>query len=84
MKNYNPTQRLMALGLVLQFDSESQEKGKSHYFTVGQRIVINQERAAIMAGLNYTQNELLENKIEFVVSQIISKKWHPEKPIPYV
>lgn len=84
MKIYNPSNRQVALGLVLQYDSESQEIGKLKYFTTGQRIVINQERAAIMAGLDYTQNEPLEDKIQFVISQIVSTRWQPKKPIPYV
>lgn len=84
MKIYNPSNRQVALGLVLQFDSDSQERGKLKYFTTGQRIVINQERAAIMAGSEYAQNEFMEDRIQFVISQIISTKWQPKNPIPYV
>lgn len=84
MKLYTPNQRQIALGMVLQFDSESQSKGKSKYFTTGQRIVINQERAALMAGSEYSQNEFMEDKIQFVINQIITTRWQPEKPIPYV
>lgn len=84
MKVYNPPQRLIALGLVLQYDTESDENKKTIYFTTGQRIVINQERSAIMQGLEYKQNEWTESKIQFVIGQIITTKWNPEKPIPYV
>lgn len=84
MKIYTPTQRQIALGMVLQYDSESQALGKSKYFTIGQRIVINQERAALMSGNDYTQSVSMEDKIQFVINQIITTKWSPEKPIPYV
>lgn len=84
MKNYHPSPRENILVAVLQFDTESQEKGSSFYFTTYQRILINQERAAIMAGSEYHQNSLLESKIAFVFELIKTTNWIPEKPIPYV
>lgn len=45
MKTYTPPHRLLALGLVLQYDSERQNIGLNPILSTGHRILINQEVA---------------------------------------
>lgn len=82
MKEIKPTQRHCELDWVLQFDSELQAHGKTELFTPGERIVINQERAALLAGESDYDNPV-EHKIEKVLNQIKNQRWKPEEPIRY-
>jgi hypothetical protein len=84
MKTYKPPQRLVALGLVLQYDSELQKNGRLGIFSTFQRILINQERAKILSEDDtYRQAFGIENKIEFVLEKIKATNFQPEKPICY-
>lgn len=82
MKELKPTQRHSELDWVLQFDSELQSHGKTELFTPGERIVINQERAALLAGESDFDNPV-EPKIQKVLNQIKNERWKPEEPIRY-
>lgn len=82
MKGINPSVRHAELDSVLQFDSETQSLGKGAILSVGQRITINQERAAIFAG-NYEFESTIEFKIQDVLIIIKNTRWKAEKPIEY-
>lgn len=82
MKGIKPTQRHSDLDCVLQFDSELQSHGKIELFSSGERIVINQERAALLAGESDYDNPV-EPKIQKVLKQIQQMRWKPEEPIRY-
>lgn len=82
MKELKPTQRHSDLDCVLQFDSELQSHGKTELFSSGERIVINQERAALLAGESDYDNPV-EPKIQKVLKQIQQMRWKPEEPIRY-
>jgi len=84
MKIYTPPHRLIALGLVLQYDSERQEIGLMPILSIGHRILINQERARIMSGdFDYLQPIDFEDKIESILIEIRKQKWKPETEIQY-
>ena len=81
MKLFKPTQRLLELGLVLQYDSQ-----ETAIFNRGgfEREMINQERSQILHGNNdYWQDEELEYKIQKTLLTIFDLKWTPQKPIEY-
>ena len=82
MKGINPSQRHANLDSVLQFDSERQSQGKAPILSVGQRITINQERAAIMAGNDEFENPI-EEKIQTVLLEIKNRRWKPQEAIDY-
>lgn len=73
--------RIEQLELVLQYDTKT--KGK---FTVGERIMINQERAHIFQQMqnddldDYEQTTVIEAKIYRCLAEIRETKW---KPNPY-
>lgn len=86
MKPYTPPRRLVELGLVLQYDSEFFKccLKEERFFKWIERLLINRERARIMAGDNsYKQTEVLESKIKDVLKVIQEKNWKPEKEIQY-
>ena len=73
--------KLELLEMVLRYDSE--KKGK---FTIGERIMINQERAHMYRQTEddeleyYTQSPEIETKIYQCLAQIRQENW---KPKPY-
>jgi hypothetical protein len=84
MKIFTPSHRLLALGLVLQYDSERQDLGLAPILSTGHRILINQERGRIMSGdFDYLQSIEFENKIESILVEIRKQKWKPENEIKY-
>lgn len=79
MKEYKPPKRLVLLGLVLQYDTESSPTLKEH-----ERFAINQERAKVIANDDsYKQSEIVESKINAVVVEIRKYNWKPYKEIKY-
>ncbi len=86
MKKYQPTKRLVALGIVLQYDNQvfKCELKEERFFKWIERLLINRERARIMAKDNsYRQTEVLENKIKAVLKAIDESGWKPENEIQY-
>lgn len=84
MKSYIPNNRHIILDLVLQYDSEKKEIGKSGFLTDAQRFSINQERAKIMGeDHSFKQSDNLETLISSILLKIRSGSWRPEKPIQY-
>lgn len=86
MKNYLPPPRLIDLGLVLQYDKEifKCELKEESFLTWNERLLINRERARIMAKDNsYWQDDLLESKIRHILQEIKRKNWKPLKNIEY-
>ena len=86
MKKYQPTKRLVALGKVLQYDNKvfKCELKEERFFKWIERLLINRERARIMAKDNsYRQTEVLEEKIEAVLKAIDESGWKPENEIEY-
>lgn len=84
MKIYQPSKRLVELGLVLQYDTELQEVSKDAILTDTQRFWINQERAKIMSGEDdYLQHPKLEVVIESISLQIRKQNWKPKIEIRY-
>lgn len=81
MKYYKPTERLLDLGLVLQYDSQEKVIFNTRGF---EREMINQERGRILQGdFDYWQTKTLETKISNALLEIKRTKWKPEKPINY-
>lgn len=71
MKEFKPSERLIALDEILQYDSKLKDNGKSGHFSVAERILINQERGQLLAGKdNYCHSIALREKIEFVINKI--------------
>lgn len=86
MKSYLPPPRLVSLGLVLQYDKEvfKCELKEEKFLTWNDRLLINRERARIMAKDNsYKQEHELENKIGHILQKIKVKNWKPLKNIEY-
>jgi hypothetical protein len=86
MKLYLPPPRLVNLGLVLQYDKEifKCELKEENFLTWNDRLLINCERARLMANDNsYIQENDLENKIEHVLQKIKEGNWKPLKTIEY-
>lgn len=86
MKLYIPPQRLVNLGLVLQYDKEvfKCELKEESFLTWNERLLINRERARIMANDNsYKQDDLLEFKILKILLIIKQSSWKPLKVIEY-
>lgn len=74
MKEFKPSERLVALGEILEYDTQLKEKGKAGHFSVTERILINQERGQLLAGKeNYCHSIALQSKIEFVTNKIKSQ-----------
>jgi hypothetical protein len=85
-KNYLPPPRLIDLGLVLQYDKEifKCELKEENFLTWNDRLLINRERARLLAKDNsYRQDDLLESKIRHILQEIETKKWKPLKNIEY-
>lgn len=81
MKYFKPTQRLVELGLVLQYDSQETAIFNKDGF---EREMINQERANILQGnFDYWQTPNLEQKIKSTIQEIKQTNWQPEKAIVY-
>lgn len=81
MKYFKPTQRLVELGLVLQYDSQKKAIFNKDGF---EREMINQERAKIIQGnFDYWQTQNLEEKIKLAIQEIKQTNWQPEKAIVY-
>ncbi|MEO6176806.1 MAG: hypothetical protein ABIP27_16765 [Flavobacterium circumlabens] len=86
MKLYLPPHRLVNLGLVLQYDKEvfKCELKEENFLTWNDRLLINRERARIMAkDDSYRQDSALENKIDQILQEIKKKNWKPLKEIEY-
>lgn len=83
MKIYKTPTRLKNLGLTLQYDSHLKDNGKIGFFSVSERILINQERGKILNDEVYIQPEQLESKIDNVLDKINQIGWEPEKQIEY-
>lgn len=86
MKYYLPPIRLVNLGLVLQYDKEvfKCELKEENFLTWNERLLINRERARIMAKDNsYRQDTILETKIDQILLDIKKNNWKPLKPIEY-
>lgn len=86
MKFYLPPPRLVNLGLVLQYDKEvfKCELKEESFLTWNDRLLINRERARIMAkDDSYKQETLLENKIDQILLEIKKNNWKPLKAIEY-
>lgn len=86
MKYYLPPIRLVNLGLVLQYDKEvfKCELKEENFLTWNERLLINRERARIMAKDNsYRQDTILETKIDQILLEIDKNNWKPLKPIEY-
>lgn len=84
MRSYLPNNRHTILDIVLQYDTEKKEIGRSGFLKDADRFLINQERAKIMSGDNsFNQSENLEALINSVFFKIRSSSWRPEKPIQY-
>lgn len=80
-------ERLELLLTVLQYDSE-----ETKYFSIAERILINQERAAMMDFKNYlfgnieltevrmyVVSETIEKKIKAISEYIIKRNWEPNQ-----
>lgn len=79
MKVYTPPKRLLALGLVLQFDRE-----QKRLFAPHERFAINQERAKLMANQHdYLQPEELERRIQTAIFEIETQGWCPLSEIKF-
>lgn len=86
MKFYLPPPRLVNLGLVLQYDKEvfKCELKEENFLTWNDRLLINRERARIMAkDDSYRQDNSLETKIHQILLEIDKNNWKPLKPIEY-
>ena len=86
MKFYLPPPRLVNLGLVLQYDKEvfKCELKEESFLTWDDRLLINRERARIMAkDDSYRQETSLETKIYQILLEIDKNNWKPLKPIEY-
>jgi hypothetical protein len=84
MKLFKPPKRLVELVHVLQYDTERQELGLNPILKPRQRILINQERAAIMNGYpDYLQHENLELIIQNILLDIQKEKWQPKEEMMY-
>lgn len=86
MKLYLPPPRLVNLGLVLQYDKEvfKCELKEESFLTWNDRLLINRERARIMAkDESYKQETSLETKIDHILLEIKKNNWKPLKPIEY-
>lgn len=86
MKLYLPPPRLVNLGLVLQYDKEvfKCELKEQNFLTWNDRLLINRERARIMAkDDSYRQETSLENKIAQILLEMTKNNWKPLKPIEY-
>lgn len=85
-KLYLPPPRLVNLGLVLQYDKEvfKCELKEENFLTWNERLLINRERARIMAKDNsYRQDDELETKINQILQKIKKNNWKPLKQIEY-
>ena len=85
-KIYNPPARLVELGLVLQYDKEvfKCELKEETFLTWNERLLINRERARLMANDNsYRQSDTIEDKIKTVLREITMNNWEPLKEIEY-
>ena len=82
----NVNNRIADLLTVLQYDTEEVQ-----HFTIAERILINQERAAMLDFKNYLFNELdydkvrfyrvperIETKIQTILKTIEFKNWQPQ------
>lgn len=86
MKLYSPPPRLIDLGLVLQYDKEvfKCELKEESFLTWNDRLLINRERARIMANdFSYWQDDSLEVKITQILFEIKQRNWKPLKAIEY-
>jgi hypothetical protein len=86
MKHYLPPARLVNLGFVLQYDKEvfKCELKEENFLTWNERLLINRERARIMAeDPTYRQSEELESKISQILQEIKKNNWRPLKTIEY-
>ncbi|QSW90733.1 hypothetical protein J0383_07955 [Flavobacterium endoglycinae] len=86
MKIYLPPPRLVDLGLVLQYDKEvfKCELKEENFLTWNERLLINRERARIMANdHSYKQDIVLEYKILNILLIIKQTHWKPLKTIEY-
>ena len=84
MKHYVPPIRLVNLGLVLQYDKEvfKCELKEESFLTWNDRLLINRERARIMAkDDSYRQETSLETKIYQILLEIDKNNWKPLKAI---
>lgn len=79
----NQLNRLELLFIVLRYCSE-----KGRFFTPGERICINQERALLiqqdydMENHNYQQPQIICNKIDFVIKKINQTEYTPQNELP--
>ncbi len=86
MRQLQPPKRLVELGLVLQYDKEvfKCELKEENFLTWNDRLLINRERARIMAKDDtYRQSDALENKITHILREILMNNWQPLKEIEY-
>lgn len=85
MKIYKPTQRLVELVIVLQFDSFLKDDGKEGRLSVIDRMRINQERAKLMRGetVIYDEADLLQLLINVVLCEIKARSWQPAEAFRY-
>ncbi len=84
MTIYKPPQRLLELGMVLKYDSELQEDGKTKKLEPHEREAINRERAKVIANdYSYQHFESLITKIDSILLEIKLKRWKPKNPIEY-
>jgi hypothetical protein len=88
MSNEGIYNRLEDLHNVLVYCSDMQAAGRIHVFKVGERICINQERAALLTQLAQNSNEVfphevrtyivppsIEAKIKFTTEKINATSW---------
>lgn len=86
--NQDIYQRLEDLHNVLVYCSDVQTQGRIHVFKVGERICINQERAALLSQLSHENNEVfshevreykipasIEAKVKFTTDKIQATGW---------
>lgn len=79
MKSYTPPQRLLDLGIVLQYDQQA-----CRFFAPHERFSINYERARLMANdYSISQCQSIENKIYEILTAIERQDWCPFSEIKY-
>lgn len=83
MKYYKPSERLVELGLVLQYDSFLKDNGKNGLLNEFDRMKINQQRGYLISETEFEKVEDLEIKINEILLQLFQQKWKPEIPIQY-
>lgn len=82
-------QRLEDLHNVLVYCSELQKEGRMYVFKTGERICINQERAALLSQLSHEVREYkipasIEAKVKFTTDKIQATNWGGYKINEYI